>query len=317
MKYNFLFVIAAVLILTSGAFAYSIGIFDPTLSPSYMNKTTNTLYFKFNIDINSTVFTSGPNPLLDFNSNSLCWYSVTDSNTMLPATYYVDGNECAKVNYHNAQNGDFNFKMIVTNGQRDYNYETGWVHAWSDENAPTSTHGTITYNAGNAVIPVYCNDGMTGQNAGDNELPQTAQGSGCAGLWYKIDTQAWQWVPGYQEEVDPAAPINITVTGTGNHTVLWCVEDHLDTNSCQGGLGEWQKSVTVGSFASSSNVCNITGLMILVLVAAAVVSFIYAGYGIISGDIGIGTITAIGISAITVLIILFITATVNGLMCTI
>ena len=47
MKYNFIFVIAAIMLFMSGAFAYTMFLADPSITPSYMNKTTNTLFFKF------------------------------------------------------------------------------------------------------------------------------------------------------------------------------------------------------------------------------------------------------------------------------
>jgi hypothetical protein len=86
MKFNFLYIVAVVLILTTGAFAYSVGVAPAYTSPSDTNPLTGTSYFKFNIDINTYAWTTGPDLNADFNSDSLAWYSVTDANTMLPAT---------------------------------------------------------------------------------------------------------------------------------------------------------------------------------------------------------------------------------------
>ena len=315
MKYGFVAVMLTVLMLTMGAFAYSMDITPTTVTPSTMNPLTSSLYFKFNIDINTYTFSGGP----DFNAASLSWYSVTDSNTMIAATYGGPGTvpftwRFGKQNYHNAQNGDFNFRMIVTNGQRDVNYTTGWTHAWSDENAPTSTYGTVQYNAGNVTIPVYCSDGMTAQSAGQNALPETLQGSGCAGLWYNVDGGPWTWQAGYQvESVGWDAPNDIVITATGDHTVQWCVEDRLDTNSCATEL--WEKDIRVEQV--STGVCSLLNLIGLVLMAAFIISLLILIGSIAQGDANMMALGSAAITGIMLLIIFTIGAAFIGYVCVI
>jgi hypothetical protein len=119
-------------------------------------------------------------------------------------------------------------------------------------------------------------------------------------------------VAGY---TDPVAPTNITVSGLGNHTIYWCVTDNLDNNSCNV-EGEWYKDVTVLSYGSnSSNICGLTGLMFLVLVAALIVSLIYAAFAMMTDGFSSQVMISLLITAITVLIILVMSATVNGIMC--
>jgi hypothetical protein len=301
------------MLLMTGAFAYSVDVTPVTLSPSHMNALTSTLYFKFNIDINTYTFSGGP----DFNAQSLSWYSLTDANTMIAATYGGPGTvpftwRFGKKNFHGAQNGDYNFKMIVTNGQGDVNYETGWTHAWSDENAPTSTHGVVQYNNGNVTIPVYCSDGMTAQEPGQNALPSTLQGSGCAGLWYNIDGGPWTWQAGYQvESVGWEAPNNIVITNTGSHTVQWCVEDNLDTNSCGSEL--WEKTVVVQGYESTT--CNLVNLILFVLAAVLLITIVIGSFNMATEGFNTTVMGAIIVSAISVVIIIFVASTVSGIMC--
>ena len=305
MKFNGLFIVLGILFLISGVSAYSVFVADPVITPSDTNPLTSSLYFKFNIDLNATAYSGGADPTLDFNSQSLCWYSVTDSNTMLAATFEDTTSPCVLLDYHNAQNGDFNFKMIVQNGQGDVNYETGWVHAWSDENAPVSTYGTVTENPGEVIIPVYCSDGMTAQESGENELPETEQGVGCKGVWYydTADGNTWNWLPGYSVETGWENPVNIRVTGTGDHTIYWCVEDRLDTNSCNVD-GEWYKDVSIESF--SNGACSLVGILQLVLVAVVIVLILGTIGLIASGNADISTLTPMGIGVIVLLIVLII-----------
>lgn len=299
----------------TGAFAYTMDVTPVTLTPSTMNALTSSLYFKFNVDINTYTISSGPTPWLDFNSDSLAWYSVTDSNTMIAATYYYAVPSSVRFgvpSYHNAQNGDFNFKMIVTNGQGDVNYETGWTHAWSDENAPTSTHGTVQYNNGNVTIPVYCSDGMTAQEDGQNALPETLQGSGCKGLWYNVDGGPWTWQAGYQvESVGWEAPNNIVITSTGDHTVQWCVEDRLDTNSCSTEL--WEKTVRVEGYSSST--CTLVNLILFVLAAALLITIVIGAFNMATDGFNTTVMGAIIVAAMSVVIIIFVASTVSGIMC--
>jgi hypothetical protein len=327
MKYGFVAILLVVMMLSMGAFAYSMGVAYVYTTPSTINPLTSTAYFKFNIDINTYAFSDGPDPSLDFNSNSLSWYSVTDDNTWIPATYNGTGPfpgayKFGVANYHNAQNGDFNFQMKVSNGQRDVNYVSsgipgffaGWNHQWSDENAPTSTYGTVQYNPGNVTIPVYCSDGMTAQEDGQNALPETLQGSGCKGLYYNIDGGAWTFQPGYQiESVGWQAANNIVVTETGSHVVQWCVVDRLDTNSCA--LETWEKTVIVEDY--NTGTCDLVNMVLFVLVAVAIISFLYAGYSIVQGEVGVETVSAIGIAAVLILVITFVGSMVTNIMCVI
>jgi hypothetical protein len=313
MKYGFLLLIAAILMLSMNAFAYTVYVADPVITPSAVNPVTSTSYFKFNIDINAQGYTSGP-PIADLNADSKCWYSVTDNNTMLPAIWTDSVKRCGVANYHNAQNGDFNFKMIVRNGQGDLNYETGWVHMWSDENAPTSTWGTVTEYYGFTVIPVFASDGMTAQDDGQNALPETLQGSGVEYIWYSDNNGPWTAVT--PTSTDPAVPTELRITGVGTHYVRVCVSDRLDTNSCNGGEGEWYKEdLRVSDFGASAGTCDLINLILFVLAAVAIVAFVYGGYGLASGEVGIEHLTALGISAITFLVILVISGIVAGMMC--
>lgn len=306
MKFNIFYVLMGMVLLSASVFAVGFST-EVVVTPSAVNDNTNVSFFKFNVDLNATT-TSGA----DFNTNSLCWYSVTDANTDLNATWVNATKTCWVHSYHNPQNDDFNYRMVVSNGQRDTNYRTGYNHIWSDENAPTSTFGTVTTGGGKVTIPVYCKDGTTG-TAPSHTLANVKEGSGCTGVWWNDNGGTWNWIPGYTAEYGPTVARNIVVTGTGNHTILWCVEDRLDNNSCQGGTGEWTKDVTVEGYPNG--VCGLSNLIIFVLAAVALISFVYAGYGLVSGNIGIETVAAIGISAITFLIILFVTAMVNGIMC--
>ena len=312
MKFNGLLILLGVLFLSVGVFA------DPTLqnpviTPNATNPLTGTQYFKFNIDINSQIINNLPT---DFNSDSLCWYSVTDNNTMLAATFEDTTSQCVLLDYHNAQNGDFNFKMIVQNGQGDTNYENGWVHAWSDENAPASTWGTIAYYNGFTIIPVFARDGMTAQEDGDNALPETRQGSGVEYIWYSDNNGPWTAVPAASS--DPAVPTDIKITGTGLHYVKVCAQDRLDTNSCNYGEGEWYKEdLRVDDFGGSAGTCNLMNLIVFVLIGVAIIAFLYAALGFVSGNVGIEHLSSLGISAIMVVIIIFITAVFNSLICVI
>ena len=297
----------------TGAFAYMVDVTPATLTPSATNPLTSTLYFKFNIDINTYTISSGPTPWLDFNSDSLAWYSVTDSNTMIAATYEYAVPSMVKFgvpNYHNAQNGDFNFKFIVTNGQGDVNYETGWTHAWSDENAPQSTWGNVYVNNGNTVIEVYAKDGMTAQEPGQNALPETAQGSGVEFIWFSDNGGPWTSVV---YSGSPLTPTNITLTEMGDHTVLVCASDRLDTNSCAGGAGEWEKTTRVEGFASTT--CNLVNLILFVLAAVLLITIVIGSFNMATEGFNTTVMGAIIVSAISVVIIIFVASTVSGIMC--
>jgi len=308
MNYNIIAIFLAIMVLSSTAFAATLS--DTIITPSATNPLTGTEYFKFNIDINVIVTPDGS----DVNADSLAWYSVTDANTMLAADWNADTNIAGVPSYHNAQNGDFNFKMIVSNGQGDENFETGWTHMWSDENAPQSTWGVIRYYNGFTILPVFAKDGMTAQEDGDNALPETYNGSGIKNIRYTVDGGEWQSLA--PTSSDPTVPTDITITGVGDHYVLVCVEDNLDTNSCGGASGEWYKEdLRVDEFGGNTGTCNLLGLIIFVLAAVAIIVFIYGGYGIVSGDVGVEHLVAIGISAIMIIIILFIGATISSIIC--
>ena len=309
MNYSIL-ILLGILFLSIGAFAAPV-LQDPVITPSAISPLTGTEYFKFNIDINAEITGNVPG---DFNSDSVAWYSLTDANTALPVSYDVDNNRVYIANLHLAQNGDYNFRMIVQNGQGDTNYFTGYVHIWSDENAPTSTWGVIRYYNGFTILPVFAKDGMTAQEAGENALPETYNGSGIQNILYTVDGGEWQSLA--PTSSDPTVPTDITITGVGDHNVLVCVEDNLDTNSCAGASGEWYKEdLRVDEFGGNTGTCNLIGLIIFILAAVAIIVFIYGAFGIVSGEVGVEHLVAIGISAIMVIIILFIGATISSLIC--
>ena len=93
--------------------------------------------------------------------------------------------------------------------------------------------------------------------------------------------------------------------------------DNFDNNESRDGLsGEvWSKSFSVSGFSPTGNTCNMINLLLFVLTAVVVILFIYAGYGMMNDGLNTQVLVSMGIAAITFLVLLFISASVSGIMC--
>ena len=316
MKMNALYIVLGLLLLSTTVFAAAeTGVTDTTITISVVNPLTGSTFFKAPVDLNAIGIGDVP---LDFNSDSMIWYSVNDANFMLNGIYnplstpteFMVGVPA----WADATKGDKNFKFIISNGQGDENFTNGWVHAWADENAPSSTHGTVDSEPGKVTIPVYCSDGMTSgvEATADNNLPEVLEGSGCAGVWYTDNGGAWTYIAGYR--VDYTAPVDIKVTGTGEHTIYWCVTNALDNNSCDG-IGEWVKYVDVDAFGSVANVCGLVGMVLFVLIAMSIIVIIIGAYNMATGGFDVNVLVMIAVAAMTILIVSYVSTFVTSIIC--
>jgi len=254
-------------------------------------------YYDFNNVWVSGVI-SDPDDDLDTDS---CEYSIDDGLTWASTTpdinFNTDTNRCdVNLDFEWGNTGWVQIKFRITDDE-DNTTESDDMNWYLDNTAPT-TVGTF--------------NGLTTLTLTATDIGTPAEsGSGTANIYYSIDGDAWVTVA--------AVAVNITVATPGDHHIYFYSQDNLDNNEMRDNLSGdfWDKPFTVPGISPTGSMCNLTNLMILVLVAVVLISLIYAGFGVVSNGLNIQSLIAIAISAISILIIIFIAATVNGTICTV
>jgi hypothetical protein len=237
-------------------------------------------------------FQSGVITDVDEDLNELsCKYTLSaPTGAWVNADFNADVNRCqlTVLTWGNTDGINLNFKVSDdTNlwGTGDANYLT------LDATAPVTVGTFDNFN----TITLTSTDDATTQGVG----------SGVRNIYYSVDGAAWV--------TSSSNPINIVVTGVGHHHIFFYAVDNLDNNEGAGmPTGYWDKPFDVPAISQGSTVCNLTMLMMLVLVAAAIVSVLGLAY---TGNLNIETATAATIALITFLVILIITGQVNAVMC--
>ena len=292
----------------------------------YLDNNTGMLTIDYNIDGEAPAFTgpitatreyivAGDRNYYDFNVmwisgivtdrdedlNILSWaYSVNDGFTwsqLIPDSNfaYPDSNRISvDLNYEWGNTGyvQMKFRISDLNGNTTESADMNW---YLDNTAPTTV---ATWDSMNTMTLV----------ATDSGTP-AADGVGVAGYYYSIDGSAWTYVA--------AASGTVTITTPGDHHIYFYAMDNFDNNEMRDNLSgvPWDKPFTVPGISSTGPVCNLTNLMIMVLVAALLISIVYAGFNFVNDGINLQVLSAVAISAISIMIIIFITASVNGITC--
>jgi hypothetical protein len=213
-KYSIL--IIALVLLCASVFAASVSL--PTITPSY---TADKNYMVFPIDINA--ITTGT--ILDFNSTSKCWYGVSNYDVNFAGTWVSDFNTCTITGYTSAGTNDFNFRIKVQDANADRNFTSPVAYYWLDETPPV----TVGTSNGLGGVVLTATDSAT----------TTGNGSGLKKIWYNLDSGGWLNTS--------TNPLSLTVTGVGNHTILFYSTDNLDNNEWVGNGDYWTKPFTVES----------------------------------------------------------------------
>ena len=254
-------------------------------------------YYDFNVIWRSGVVTDAD---LDFDITS-CMMSNDGGRTFYNDTptvdWNADTNQCQTTLDYEWGVTDLAQIIFRVSDEADNNTDSPDMNWYLDNTAPTTVG---TFNELTELTLIATDDATT-----------TGNGVGVKRIYYSIDDGEWTSVA--------ASTATLNITTPGSHRIYFYSTDNFDNNEMRDNLSGnyWDKPFTIPGISPTGPTCNLTNLLILVLAAAAVVSFIYAGYGIINGDITIATATAICISAILFIIILFVIAVVNSLTCTI
>lgn len=219
-----------------------------------------------------------------------CQYSDDGGNTFSSADFNTDTNRCWITLETVGHGDDFNFQFMVEDDAMNQT-TTDTNVMYYDETSPL-TLATAAQGIGSTTITFNSTDSGT-----------TIGASGVERIWYSVDGDTWT------STTDN--PGSVVVTGAGNHTIYFYGMDNLDNNEMVG-YGLWEKPFAVTGIPN--NVCNLTNILLLVLVAAAVVGILGLAY---TGNLNITTVSAMTISILTFLVILYISGVVNSAMCVI
>jgi len=232
---------------------------------------------------------------LDFNILS-CQYTLYDTNgtnafAMAEADWNADVNRCYVQFSSAAMYDDYNFNFRATDVAGDDTNGTP-LYIWYDQNAP-STVQTNVEGYGETVVTMVGTDTST----------NTGVGSGVAIYYYSVDSGIW--------ENNTTGLVTIG-GGPGTHTLDYYTVDNLDNNEVAAGGGMNSDSITVDRGSITIQTCNLINVLLLVLAAALIILVI----GLMAtGNLTVTTIVPVITSIIAFLIILFIAATVNGIVC--
>ena len=248
-------------------------------------------YYDFNVRWLSGTITD-----VDLDVNELsCQASYNDgftwSNTVPTVDFNTDVNKCqANLNYEWGNTGwtQIKFRVSDDNGNLTTSDDKNW---YLDNTAPVTVG---TFDGLNTITLTAVDSGTPG-----------ADGVGVKRIWYSYDGSAWT-------SVATANSTTVTFTTPGNHTIYFYSMDNFDNNEMTGLGDAWDKPFVVPGIASNSPTCNLTMLMMLVLVAAAIVSVLGLAY---TGNLNITTASTVAVGLITFIIILAITGQVNAVMC--
>ena len=248
-------------------------------------------YYDFNVRWLSGTVTDVDNDLNTLSCEASYNDGFTWSNTIPTVDYNTDVNKCqSNLNYEWGNTGwvQVKFRISDNNGLRTTSDDVNWYL----DNSPPVTTGT--FDGMNTITLTAVDSGTPG-----------ADGVGVKRIWYSYDGGAWT-------SVATANSTTVTFTVPGTHNIYFYATDNFDNNEMKGSGAYWDKPFSVPGVDPTGVVCNLTMLMMLVLVAGAIISVLGLAY---TGNLNITTASTIAISLIAFLIILAITGSVNTVMC--
>jgi len=255
-------------------------------------------YYDFNTIIYSPIISDADDDLNELSCR--IQFSYTDSIWFNPSNlsnfdFNADLNKCVfNLNYEWGNTGIMQVRFNISD-DADNNTSSADMNWWLDNTAPTTTAWFDDYQT---II----------LTATDKGTP-TGNGVGVKGIYYAINDGDWVYTAG--------STATVTMTVPGDHHIYFYSMDNFDNNELRDNLSGvvWDKPFTVPGISPTGNTCNMVSLLIFVLTAVVIILFIYAGYGMMNDGINIQVLISMGIAAITFIIILFVSATVGGIMC--
>ena len=288
MKYGLLFGALFIIILSVSVFATAPIMGTMTVSPVYV---TDHNYSKWTNPY-TMILIAHVTPAADMNiDRNTCQYTLNGgfSWVTVPNDFNVDNNFLTvPIQFGGTNNHIFGLQCADIN----MSYATPVLRElYLDVSAPQSS---AVYNGTDAVLYSIV-----------DRSTSIGNGSGVKRGYFSVDGSAWYSV------VASSGSISTTSLSPGMHNVLYYATDNLDNNEMTFREGNPQfLSFTIVGITNST--CNVTMLLILVLVAAAIISILGLAY---SGNLNMMTISAVGITMITFLVIIIITGQVNAIMC--
>jgi len=219
-----------------------------------------------------------------------CYFTLNNGDTWIRST--VDMNTdtniiSVHINMPSVTN-DVNFGLKCVNNSAEES-DPVYQRIYLDETPPTTTatfddKTTITFNVTEAATTI-------------------GKGSGVKSLLYNLDSSGWV-------DLGAVTTASIEVTSVGSHSVSFCSIDNLDNNEC---ATPNVKPFYVGNFNSRS--CALSTVLIFVMIAVIILYIIFGMIQIYKGEAGFQTMIYIGIGILGVLIMIFLSGTVNQIMC--